>query len=133
MASNKKRKKVSGKNARFGSRYGSRIRKRVSNIENKYKGKCQICPFCGVSSARRTSAGVYQCKTCKKKFAGGAYEPSTVAKRVLGKLYDKKGNLLSSGISLEEIETLVDGVVEPDLEKSKSEKHTHNKKEKEEK
>jgi large subunit ribosomal protein L37Ae len=90
--------------ARFGSRYGRKIRQRVHNIEKKYKYVKQVCPFCGKKSVKREAYGIYHCLNCDKKFAGGAYEPSTLAKRVLSKIYDKYGNVHKHKLNVKEIE-----------------------------
>ncbi len=85
---------MTGFNARFGSRYGSRIRKKVTNIEGKYKFKKQDCPFCdSKATVVRLSSGIYECNKCSKKFAGGSYEVSTDYKKTLSKYFDKYGNL----------------------------------------
>ncbi|PIU22429.1 MAG: 50S ribosomal protein L37ae [Candidatus Diapherotrites archaeon CG08_land_8_20_14_0_20_30_16] len=81
----------------FGSRYGSKVRKRVMAVEAKYKYKNQICPYCGKESVKRESPGVFKCKNCDKKFAGGAYEPETLTKTtIINKLFDKTGKAIVS-------------------------------------
>ena len=60
-------------NARFGSRYGKRIRVAVLNAEEKYKHS-KKCPFCSRIAVRRVSSGVWKCKKCSVKFASGAYD-----------------------------------------------------------
>jgi len=62
---------------RFGPRYGTKIRKRVVEIESVQKQK-QLCPVCKFKSVSRDSAGVWICSKCGLKFAGGAYVPSTI-------------------------------------------------------
>lgn len=65
---------------RFGSRYGSRIRKNVDEAEERdYK-----CPECG-SDVDRNTAGVWECTKCDKKFAGGAYSFETGAQEMIQK------------------------------------------------
>jgi len=93
-------------NARFGSRYGTKIRKRVTKVEKKYKYVKQICPYCGEKKVKRLSTGIYECSNCGKKFAGGAYEPETLARRVLNKLYDKYGKSIKSKVSEKEIKEI---------------------------
>ncbi len=69
-----KTKKV-GITGKFGARYGLKIRRRIKKIEEKQKAKNE-CPYCHKNNALiRTSAGIWQCKKCKKKFTGRAYEP----------------------------------------------------------
>lgn len=95
-------------NAKFGSKYGSRIRKKVSTIEAKYKGGKQACPFCGTKAVERKAAGVFYCSCCKKKFAGGSYEPTTLVKRMLNKMYDKTGKAIKKEIDLKEIDEIME-------------------------
>jgi len=57
---------------RFKTRYGKRVRERVSELESKSKKK-QICPFCKKPSAKRISAGIWRCKKCNKTFTGKSY------------------------------------------------------------
>jgi len=64
-----KKVKVSGKHK---TGYGTNVRTKLIAVESKQRKK-QICPFCKKSSAKRKSAGVWECKKCEKTFAGGAY------------------------------------------------------------
>ena len=59
--------------ARFGARYGKRIRAAVLDAEQKYK-KAKKCPSCSRIALRRVSTGVWECKKCETKFASGAYD-----------------------------------------------------------
>lgn len=68
-----KTKKVSS-TGRFGARYGLKIKKKVLKIEQIQRGKHK-CPFCAKFTVKRLSSGIWYCKSCKAKFAGGAYEP----------------------------------------------------------
>jgi large subunit ribosomal protein L37Ae len=70
-----KTKKV-GLTGKFGVRYGKRIKVTYEKIERKQKQKYK-CPSCKKLAVKRVSAGIWQCMRCKKKFAGGAYSPST--------------------------------------------------------
>jgi len=70
-------KKKVGSAGRFGPRYGTRTRKIVTAIEAKQKKK-QICPYCERPVLKRIAAGIWQCKKCNVKFAGGAYFPKFV-------------------------------------------------------
>jgi large subunit ribosomal protein L37Ae len=67
-------KSKSGSAGRFGSRYGSRLRKKVTLIENVQKKK-SICPSCAFEGVRRVAKGIWQCRKCNYKFAGCAYVP----------------------------------------------------------
>ena len=98
--------KKTKENARFGSKYGTKIRKRVLKVERKYKFIKQVCPYCGTKKVKRLSTGIFECNNCGKKFAGGAYEPETLGRRILNKLYDKYGKSLKSKISEKDLETL---------------------------
>jgi large subunit ribosomal protein L37Ae len=63
----------SKKFARFGSRYGKRIREEILKQEAKSKKKYK-CPSCSRVAVHRKAAGIWECKKCHKKFASGAYE-----------------------------------------------------------
>jgi large subunit ribosomal protein L37Ae len=56
---------------RFGSRYGTRVRRKIADIESIQRKK-QECIFCK-GTAKRLSAGIWHCKKCNKKFAGHTY------------------------------------------------------------
>jgi len=58
---------------RFGSRYGKKVRQQVTDIEKKQRG-WQKCPYCKKKRVKRVSKGIWQCKSCKAKFTGRAYE-----------------------------------------------------------
>jgi large subunit ribosomal protein L37Ae len=64
-------KKV-GITGRYGSRYGTKTKKVVLEVEQK---KTKLCPYCERTALKRIAAGVWYCKKCKTKFAGGAYFP----------------------------------------------------------
>jgi large subunit ribosomal protein L37Ae len=84
--------------ARFGSRYGSKVRKNVLAVESKYKYQKQICPYCGKESVKRQSAGIFKCENCIKEFAGGAYETETLGKKtIINKMFDKVGRVARRG------------------------------------
>lgn len=85
---------------RFGSRYGSRIRKNVDEAEDRdYE-----CPECS-SDLNRNAAGIWQCKKCGKKFAGGSYDFETGAQEQLQKALE-----LDEGIEeLEEAKEEIEG------------------------
>ena len=59
--------------ARFGSRYGKRIREAVLEADRKANASYD-CPFCSRTTVRRLAAGIWQCDKCGKKMASGAYE-----------------------------------------------------------
>ncbi|GAB4310300.1 MAG: 50S ribosomal protein L37Ae [Promethearchaeota archaeon] len=66
------RTKKVGTTGRFGARYGSRIRKRVREIEEVSK-RPQKCPKCETRSVRRVSVGIWECRRCGAKMTGGAW------------------------------------------------------------
>jgi large subunit ribosomal protein L37Ae len=66
---------VAGK---YGTRYGSSIRKQIKKIEIIQHTKYN-CTFCGKDSIKRTAIGIWQCKKCKKYIAGGAWSLHTQA------------------------------------------------------
>ncbi len=68
-------KKV-GSAGRFGARYGVRIRKLVSRIEAKTRSPHK-CPRCSTPKVKRVGLGIWQCKKCNYKFAGGCWLPQT--------------------------------------------------------
>jgi len=68
-------KKV-GITGKFGPRYGTKTKKVVLEIENKEK-KERVCPYCERKALKRLAAGIWFCKKCKTKFAGGAYFPKS--------------------------------------------------------
>jgi large subunit ribosomal protein L37Ae len=74
------RKNASSK--RFGSRYGSRIRKNVDEAESTPDMEC---PECGSEKVSREAAGIWKCGKCGHKAAGGAYKRDTGADEILQK------------------------------------------------
>jgi large subunit ribosomal protein L37Ae len=64
-----------GTTKRFGARYGSRLRKRVEEIEKAQYATYQ-CSRCGRVAVRRVAVGIWQCRKCGHKFAGGAWSPT---------------------------------------------------------
>jgi large subunit ribosomal protein L37Ae len=70
-----KTKKV-GLTGKFGPRYGRGVKVTYEEIEKKQKLK-YACPYCKRLNVKRVSAGIWQCMKCQKKFAGGAYSPTT--------------------------------------------------------
>lgn len=70
------RTKKVGSTGRFGSRYGRRVKVMLEKIERKQRA-LYVCPSCKRKSLKRISAGIWRCKKCNAKFAGGAYSPTT--------------------------------------------------------
>jgi len=68
-------KKV-GSAGRFGARYGVKIRKLISRLEAKTRSPHK-CPRCSTPKVKRIGLGIWQCKKCNYKFAGGCWLPQT--------------------------------------------------------
>ncbi|EIW70018.1 60S ribosomal protein L37a [Tremella mesenterica] len=73
-----KRTKKVGITGKYGTRYGASLRKTVKKMEITQHAKYQ-CPSCGKNSVKRTAVGIWECRACRKGFAGGAYTFSTPA------------------------------------------------------
>ena len=77
-----RRTRKAGSVARFGPRYGVRIRRRILEVETGQKGY-HLCPRCRAVKVKRVGSGVWECRHCGLRFAGGAYRPivTTTVKR----------------------------------------------------
>lgn len=75
-----KRTRKVGVVGKYGTRYGSSLRKQVKKMEIAQHAT-YTCPFCGKNSVKRTAVGIWQCraKTCAKTIAGGAWSVNTQA------------------------------------------------------
>ena len=71
-----KRTRKVGISGKYGTRYGSTLRKLVKKIEISQHSTYR-CVFCGKDSVKRTCVGIWECRSCKKVVAGGAYTLST--------------------------------------------------------
>jgi large subunit ribosomal protein L37Ae len=69
MTAKRKKIKASG---RFGVGYGTRVRKKLNEIESTQRRK-QACPHCSKLGVKREAAGIWNCKKCNKRFTGNAY------------------------------------------------------------
>lgn len=65
-----------GTAGRFGPRYGRVPRRNIAEVEETSRAVHE-CPSCESDSVKRQSSGVWLCRKCGHKFAGGAYEPET--------------------------------------------------------
>ena len=72
---NKRTKKV-GITGKYGTRYGATLRKLMRKIEVSQHATYH-CSFCGKDTVKRTAAGIWNCRACKKVIAGGAYSLTT--------------------------------------------------------
>ncbi len=61
---------------RLRTRSGASIQKRWANIMLQVH-EPHKCPNCAAPTVEREAAGIWQCRKCGYKFAGGAYVPST--------------------------------------------------------
>lgn len=61
---------MSMSNARFGSKFGAKLRKRFLEVESKEGA--QQCPYCGGTKAKRLAKGIFKCPKCGK-FTSAAY------------------------------------------------------------
>jgi large subunit ribosomal protein L37Ae len=73
--------RITGSSGRFGPRYGRFIRKRVNEVEKVSRAR-HICPRCDTRSVARKGTGIWECRKCGFKFAGGAYVPQTPVLKV---------------------------------------------------
>src|SRR3989338_5227355 len=73
----------------FGTRYGVGIRKMFLKVEQKQRQK-QERPSCGFNTAKRESKGIFCCKKCGARFAGGAYLAETLSGGIIKKMVGQK-------------------------------------------
>ena len=65
-----------GPSGSFGARYGTVARKRYATIVTEMRAPHE-CPQCHITGVKRLSVGIWLCRRCGFKFAGGAYVPTT--------------------------------------------------------
>jgi len=78
-----------GPMAKYGSRYGVRQKKIAAAIERVQKQK-HSCPYCERPALERMSAGIWHCRKCGNKFAGGAYFPTSAIGQQIMKMRIEK-------------------------------------------
>mmetsp|Transcript_5327 Transcript_5327/g.10546 ORF Transcript_5327/g.10546 Transcript_5327/m.10546 type:complete len:95 (-) Transcript_5327:44-328(-) len=71
-----KRTKKVGISGKYGTRYGSTLRKLIKKVEISQHATYR-CVFCGKDSIKRTCVGIWECRSCRKVIAGGAYSLTT--------------------------------------------------------
>jgi large subunit ribosomal protein L37Ae len=87
-STHKAKGKVTGSSGRFGCRYGRFVRKRVAEIE-AVSGALHRCPKCDMQSIQRRGTGIWECRKCQYKFAGGAYQPQTPSMKIAQRAIDR--------------------------------------------
>ena len=75
-----------GITGKYGTRYGASLRKRLRKMEVTQHAKYN-CAFCGKDTVKRASTGVWNCRSCRKQIAGGAYVLAYVARTALRHVY----------------------------------------------
>jgi len=107
------RTKKVGQAGSFGPRYGTVARKRYAEIVSALR-RYSECPQCHVMAVRREAVGIWYCKKCGYRFAGGAYTAQTklgeVARRAT------KGaapSAVATELGLVEAPKAVEAVTEP--------------------
>jgi len=78
---------------RFRQKYGRKVRLRITEIETEQR-KSKPCPKCAFPRVKRVAPGIWLCRKCGHKFAGGAYVPVTPAGMGVDLV---KGNILNGG------------------------------------
>ncbi|CCX12531.1 ribosomal protein L37ae [Pyronema domesticum] len=73
-----KRTKKVGVTGKYGTRYGASLRKQVKKMEISQHAR-YTCTFCGKNAVKRKAVGIWECKSCSKTVAGGAWTVSTAA------------------------------------------------------
>ena len=58
------------------AKYGATVRKRYTRVMETLKVK-RRCPQCGSWTLRRQAVGIWACRACGHKIAGGAYDLTT--------------------------------------------------------
>ena len=87
-STHKAKGKVTGSSGRFGCRYGRFVRKRVAEIE-AVSGALHRCPKCDMQSIQRRGTGIWECRKCQYKFAGGANQPQTPSMKIAQRAIDR--------------------------------------------
>jgi large subunit ribosomal protein L37Ae len=86
------RTKKVGTTGRFGPRYGTRTKKVIRVLEKLQRQKHE-CPSCERKTLKRVAAGIWLCKKCGLKLAGGAYLPQSSATKVIKQTVERIENV----------------------------------------
>ncbi|MEG9194400.1 MAG: 50S ribosomal protein L37Ae [Archaeoglobales archaeon] len=70
--------------AKFRASAGLSVRRKWLEIDIPQRQK-YVCKRCGKRSVKRVGSGIWECRSCGYKFAGGCYLPSTVATKIIEK------------------------------------------------
>ncbi|PLW06796.1 hypothetical protein PCANC_14466 [Puccinia coronata f. sp. avenae] len=73
-----KRTKKVGVTGKYGTRYGASLRKQIKKMEVTQHAR-YTCTFCGKDTVKRSAVGIWDCRSCRKVIAGGAWTVSTTA------------------------------------------------------
>ncbi|MDE1850265.1 MAG: 50S ribosomal protein L37ae [Candidatus Micrarchaeota archaeon] len=73
-------------------RYGVSLRKRLKSVMNEKQARYK-CDVCGKDSVKRVSTGIWACRSCGAKYAGGAYSMKTAT----GDTFNRVINQLTGG------------------------------------
>ncbi|KAH0575718.1 Ribosomal protein L37a [Spironucleus salmonicida] len=71
-----RRTKKVGIVGKYGVRYGRAARKQLKVIETAQR-QLYTCPFCAKDQVKRQACGIWNCRSCNKTIAGGAYSFTT--------------------------------------------------------
>jgi len=82
----------------FGARYGTLARRQYVDIVTGMRRKHE-CPRCKFRTVKRRSVGIWLCRKCGYKFAGGAYSPLTKLGEVAARA--TRGQMSPSTLSTE--------------------------------
>jgi large subunit ribosomal protein L37Ae len=85
------------------NRYGVRIRKQMSAVTSA-KRKSYECPRCRHVSVKRVSTGIWRCRRCDLKFAGGAYTPKVTTRATMPSKGDTDVVIINQEETVEEEE-----------------------------
>lgn len=75
------KKKIAKSTKRFGPRYGRTVKDKLAKVERQAKATYQ-CPYCLKKKVKKVMAGIWECKTCGKKFTDKAYRVTKRRKKV---------------------------------------------------